>query len=102
MVEPRFLPSPFEYDHKTLQEFSQIVSGSRLELNRLDRLDHESPARACGLRDDDCVLGGAHSEDYSRTLAELQSRVQSRPFRQFALTILDELLYRVKLIPDRA
>jgi hypothetical protein len=53
-----------------LQEFTQIVSGSRLELNRLDRLDHESLARACGSRDDDCVLGGVHSEDHAWTLAD--------------------------------
>ena len=65
-----------------------MVSGSRLELNRLDRLDHESLARACGLRDDDCVLGGAHSEDHARTLAELQGKGKVTSIGSFALTIL--------------
>jgi hypothetical protein len=68
-----------EYDDKTLQEFCQIGSGARLEPNRRDRLDHESFARACGLRDDHGVLSGAHSEDHPRILAEAQVRVKSRP-----------------------
>jgi len=64
-----------EYAAEKLHEFCQIISGPHLELNRLDRLDHESLARANGLRDDDCVLGGVHSEDHARILAEVQGKV---------------------------
>jgi hypothetical protein len=72
-----------EYGDKTLQEFVQSVSRSRLKLNRPDRLNHESLSRARGLRDDDCVLGWAHSENHTGTLTELQMRVKLGRIRQF-------------------
>jgi hypothetical protein len=78
IVERRPL-APGEYDDETLQEFYQIGSGPRLKADRRDRLDHESLARACRLRDDHRVLGGAHSEDHPWILAEVKTRVKSRP-----------------------
>jgi hypothetical protein len=73
-----------EYDDKTLQELVQSVSRSRLKLNRPDPLNHESLSRARGLRDDDCVLGWAHSENHTGTLTELQMRAKLGRIRQFA------------------